>query len=220
MSGATEVVHLVDDDTSLRTAVSRVLRAAGYQVRAYASVGEFLLSEPGDAPACLVLDVRMPGQSGLELQQALEKRAREKQEPLLPIVFLTGHGDIPMSVRAMRAGAVDFLTKPVKRATLLDAVRAGLARGADDRARREHQRSLRARFETLTSREREVFGHVVNGLLNKQIAAELGRSIRTVKVHRGRAMQKMQAVSLADLVRMAEALSGPSPQKGHPTSRS
>lgn len=201
MSDLAPTVHVVDDDSSLRTAVSRVLRAAGYEVRAYASAGEFLLSEHGDSPACLVLDVRMPGPSGLELQQALEKRSHP-----LPIVFLTGHGDIPMSVRAMRGGAVDFLTKPVKRDTLLGAVQAALARDADRRTEGEQLRILRARFSTLTSREQEVLTHVVGGLLNKQIAGDMGCSIRTVKIHRARAMQKMEAASLADLVRMAEVL--------------
>ena len=201
MSETSPVVHVVDDDLSVRTALSRLLRAAGYDVRIYASAGEFLIARPSDGPACLVLDVRLPGPSGLDLQQALEKQGQA-----LPIVFLTGHGDIPMSVRAIQAGAVDFLTKPVKREPLLRAVETALTRDAERRTGREQLQSLRARFETLTSREREVFNHVVAGLLNKQIAAELGCSIRTVKIHRGRAMEKMQAGSLAELVRVAETL--------------
>ena len=202
MTAAAATVYLVDDDDSLRTALSRLLRAAGYEVRTFASAGEFLLEEPAGGPACLVLDVRMPGPSGLELQQALEK----KQAQPLPIVFLTGHGDIPMSVRAIQAGAVDFLTKPVKRETLLHAVAVAIARHIEQRQEADALRDVHARFETLTAREREVFTRVVAGLLNKQIAADLGCSIRTVKVHRGRVMQKMQAASVADLVRMAEAL--------------
>jgi FixJ family two-component response regulator len=213
LSGSPATVHVVDDDTSLLKALSRLLRASGYEVRAYASAGDFLLCEPGDGPACLVLDVRMPGPSGLELQLAVEK-----QEHPLPIVFLTGHGDIPMSVRAMRAGAVDFLTKPVKREALLRAIRTALARDAERRTGREHLRILRARFDTLTSRERDVFAHVVAGRLNKQIAADMGCSIRTVKIHRARVMQKMQAASLAALVRVAEALPA-APPKGGPPSR-
>ena len=201
MINSTPVVCVIDDDDSLRIAISRLLKAAGYEVRTYASAGEFLLDTPSTGPACLLLDVQMPGPSGLDLQQALEKRERP-----LPIVFLTGHGDIPMSVRAMRAGATDFLTKPVKREVLLAAVQAALARDAERRAGSEQLRLVRSRFETLTARERVVFGHVVSGLLNKQIAGEMGCSIRTVKIHRARAMEKMQAGSLADLVRAAELL--------------
>lgn len=214
MSGPNPIVHVVDDDLSLRTALTRLLRAAGYEVRAYASAGEFLMAEPGAVPGCLVLDVRMPGSSGLELQAALEKRP----EPL-PIIFLTGHGDIPTSVRAMRSGAVDFLTKPVKRQDLLGAVQAALARDAERRAARTQRATLRARFESLTPREREVFTHVVAGLLNKQIAAELGCALRTVKLHRGRVMQKMHAGSLAELVRVAEELRAAAPPQA-PSSRS
>jgi FixJ family two-component response regulator len=221
MTTSAPVVCVVDDDDSLRTAIARLLTASGYRVRAYASAGEFLLDDVGPGPTCLVLDVQMPGPSGLDLQQALEKR-----EQPLPIVFLTGHGDIPMSVRAMRAGATDFLTKPVKRDVLLAAVQAALARDAERRAGSEQLRMVRARFETLTAREREVFGRVVHGLLNKQIAAEMGCSIRTVKIHRARAMEKMQAGSLADLVRAAEllrsaaALDAPVPTVERPKPRS
>ena len=201
MSGSTGVVHVVDDDSSVRTAVSRLLRAAGYEVHAYSSVGEYLMRARVESPACIVLDVRMPGPSGLDLQQALDAR-----KDALPIVFLTGHGDIPMSVRAMRAGAVDFLTKPVKRDVLLNAVRAAFVQHEQRRAALERSQHVRTRFETLTSRERAVFERVVAGMLNKQIAAELGCSIRTVKIHRARTMEKMQVDSLADLVRAAELL--------------
>jgi FixJ family two-component response regulator len=201
VTDSTPVVCVIDDDDSLRTAIARLLKAVGYEVRAYASAGEFLLDGPYHGPACLLLDVQMPGPSGLDLQQALERR----DQPL-PIVFLTGHGDIPMSVRAMRAGATDFLTKPVKRDVLLAAVQAALARDAEQRAGSEQLRTVRSRFATLTARERLVFGHVASGLLNKQIAGELSCSIRTVKIHRARAMQKMQAGSLADLVRAADLL--------------
>jgi FixJ family two-component response regulator len=203
------VVHLVDDDESLRTALTRLLDAAGYQVRAYASAGEFLLGDPADGPSCLLLDVRMPGPSGLELQQALMKRGNAPA-----IVFLTGHGDIPMSVRAMRAGAVDFLTKPVKKDALLQAVEMALARHAELSVRRDEIRVIRSRFEALTPREREVFAHVVAGLPNKLVADAMGCALRTVKIHRARVMQKMAAASLADLVRMAETLRDAAPSAG------
>ena len=201
MSGLAATIHIIDDDSSIRTALSRLLRAAGYEVRTYASAGEFLIEERGAGPACVVLDVQMPGPSGLDLQ----KKLGTGDDPL-PIIFLTGHGDIPMSVRAMRAGAVDFLTKPVKREALLSAVQAALAADGDRRAARDRVQHVRTRFDTLTAREREVFGRVVAGMLNKQIAAELNCSIRTVKIHRARTMEKMQVDSLADLVRTAELL--------------
>jgi RNA polymerase sigma factor (sigma-70 family) len=192
----------VDDDDSLRTAVTRLLRAAGYEVRSHASAGEFLLARQADTPGCVVLDVCMPGPSGLDLQEAFGKLKDE-----LPIIFLTGHGDIPMSVRAMKAGAADFLTKPVERQVLLNAVRNALARDEESRKAREQKGTLRARLETLTPRERAVFTLVVAGKANKQIAAELGTSERTVKAHRAQVMEKLQVASLAELVHVADRLS-------------
>jgi FixJ family two-component response regulator len=192
----------VDDDDSMRTAVVRLLQAAGYQARGYGSAGEFLLGRSDrDAPGCAVLDVRMPGPSGLDLQEALARF-----DVPLPIVFLTGHGDIPMSVRAIKAGAVDFLTKPVSREVLLGAVRSAIARDAETRAAREVLRVLRARYESLTPREREVFTGVVAGRLNKQIAADLGTAERTIKAHRAQVMEKMQVASVAELVQAADQL--------------
>jgi FixJ family two-component response regulator len=201
MNPTTSIVHVVDDDDSLRIAVMRLLRAAGHEVRGYPSAGEFLLAQPTNTPGCVVLDVHMPGPSGLYVQEAFSKR-----EAALPIIFLTGHGDIAMSVRAMKAGAVDFLTKPVERKALLDAVRNALARDAANRLAREQEGILQARAESLTSRERAVFNLVVAGKLNKQIAGELGNSERTVKAHRAQVMEKLQVTSLADLVRVAEKL--------------
>jgi FixJ family two-component response regulator len=200
---ATAIVHIVDDDESLRTALMRLLRASGYEVRTYASAGDFLLNKPENAPGCVVLDVRMPGPSGFELQEAIAKL-----DESLPIIFLTGHGDIPMSVRAIKAGAVDFLTKPVRRETLLQAVRIALASSAERRAKRELLPSLRSRYESLTPREREVFAQVVSGKLNKQIAGELGTCERTVKAHRAHVMEKMQLTSVAELARAADQLIG------------
>jgi FixJ family two-component response regulator len=201
---ATPIVHVVDDDSSLRTAVLRLLRAAGYEARGYCSAGEFLLASP-PTTGCVVLDVQMPGPSGLDLQAALEKRPDG-----LPIIFLTGYGDIAMSVAAMKAGAVDFLTKPVQRAALLSAIQNALARNAEQRAARDRAAQLRARVESLTARERAVFLRVVAGKLNKQIAAELGTSERTVKAYRAQVMEKMQVRSLAELVHVAEHLPGAS----------
>jgi FixJ family two-component response regulator len=179
MTLPTPLIHVVDDDDSLRTAVIRLLRAAGYEVRGYPSAGAFLLARPAGTPGCVVLDVRMPGPSGLDLQEAFSER-----DDALPIIFLTGHGDIPMSVRAMKAGAVDFLTKPVQRDALLTAVKNALARDAEARKAREEVGELRSRYESLTASERAVFALVVVGKLNKQIAAELGTAERTVKAHR------------------------------------
>jgi FixJ family two-component response regulator len=202
MTERAPIVHVVDDDDLVRVAVMRLLRAAGYEVRGYSSAGEFMLGRSdGDAPGCVVLDVRMPGPSGFELQEALARF-----DVPIPIVFLTGHGDISMSVRAMKAGAVDFLTKPVSRDALLGAVGSAIARDAETRAARAGLRVLRVRYELLTPREREVFTGVVAGKLNKQIAADLGTAERTVKAHRARVMEKMQVASVAELVYAAEQL--------------
>lgn len=193
-------VFVVDDEAELRRALERLLRAEGYEVAGFGSAAEFLAALPADATGCVVLDVAMPGLGGLELQQRLGGDAR------LPIVFLTGHGDIPMSVQAVKAGAVDFLTKPVKSVELLRAVDAAL-----ELARAWHSAAgltagLRARFVQLTAREREVLAHVIAGKLNKVIAAELGTSEQTIKVHRGRVMDKLGVASVADLVRAAQQL--------------
>lgn len=210
MTGDAPLIHVVDDDDSFRTALTRLLRAAGYAVKDYRSAGEFLLGRPGDGAGCLILDVHMPGPSGLELQEAL---ARE--ELALPVIFLTGQGDIRQSVRAMRAGAVDFLTKPVQRKELLAAVAEALNRQAARAKFGRRRRELADRFATLTPREREVFAQVVAGRLNKQIAAALGTSERTVKAHRARIMEKMQAGSVAELVHAETMLRT---RAGHPAS--
>jgi FixJ family two-component response regulator len=206
MTPPTPTIHVVDDDDPFRRAVTRLLRASGYEVRSYSSAGEFLLAQPAHTPGCVVLDVRMPGPSGLDIQEALGKL-----NDALPIIFLTGHGDIPMSVRAIQAGAVDFLTKPVQRQVLLNAVRKALTHDGESRKLRERDGTLRARFETLTPRERAVFTLVTAGKANKAIAAELGTSERTVKAHRAQVMEKMQVTSLAELVRMADRLHALSP---------
>jgi len=193
------VVHVVDDDDSFRTAVARLLGAAGYDVRTYTSSGDYLLKrEPGLA-GCLLLDLRMPGPSGIDLQQALAKAG----EPL-PIVFLSGQGDIATSVRAIKAGAVDFLTKPVNKDTLLEAVRDALVRGEHERALRGQAQSWRQRYDRLTPREREVLWQVGAGKRNKQIATSLSASERTVKAHRAHIMRKMGATTVAELIRLAE----------------
>lgn len=201
MTDSAPFVFVVDDDASVRKALSRLFRAAGLGVATFASAQDFLRNERPDAPACLVLDVRMPGLDGLELQHRLNGRAAA-----LPIVFLTGHGDIPMSVQAMKAGAVDFLPKPVHDQDLLNAVRQALAKGMQARQDLAEASELRRRADTLTPREREVLTLVVSGMLNKQAGFKLGVSEKTIKVHRGQVMKKMQAPSLADLVRMAAKL--------------
>jgi FixJ family two-component response regulator len=201
MTERVPVVHVIDDDDSVRKAVTRLLKAAGYETQGYANAGEFLLAAPTAAAGCLVLDVRMPGPSGLELQAALKRQGNS-----LPIIFVSGHGDIPMSVQAIKAGAVDFLTKPVQRQALLAAVSNALEvnrAAASDRARAEFLQSC---FQLLTDREREIFRLVVQGRLNKQIASALGIAERTVKAHRAQVMEKMQVNTLADLVRVAGEL--------------
>ena len=195
------LIHVVDDDDSLRTALLRLLAAAGLEARGYASTGDFLLHPPPERPGCVLLDIRMPGPSGLELQAELERLRIP-----LPVIFLTGHADVASSVRAMKAGAVDFLTKPVERDTLLDAVRRGLERNAAQRAGREEEERLRGLFASLTPREREVFAQIVAGRLNKQIAAGLGVAERTVKAERARVMAKLGVGSPAELGRLAERL--------------
>lgn len=195
------VIHVIDDDESVRKAVTRLLKAAGYDVRGYANAGEFLLAELTDSCGCIILDVCMPGPSGMELQQALNRRQNS-----LPIVFLTGHGDIPMSVRAMKAGAVDFLTKPVQRQELLAAVEAALQVQREQSAASARTKYLHELYSKLTDRERVVLQHVVEGKLNKQIAATLGIAERTVKAHRSQLMAKFEATSVAELVRKAEEL--------------
>ena len=197
----TPLIHVVDDDSSMRTALLRLLDAAGFEARGYSSTGEFLLQPLSDRPGCLLLDLRLPGPSGLELQAALLQK-----KIMLPIVFLTGHGNVDSSVRAMKAGAVDFLTKPVKRDILLDAIGRALARNATQRAAREEEDQLHVRFASLTERQREVFDRIVAGKLNKQIAAELGIAERTVKREREQVTAKLDANSAADLGRLAELL--------------
>jgi FixJ family two-component response regulator len=194
------VVHVIEDDESSRIASSRLLKNAGYVVRVYSTGAEFLAQPPTEA-GCIVLDLRLPGPSGLDLQQQLTTA-----ENPLPIVFLTGHGDVPKTVRAMKAGAVDFLTKPVDAPVLLDAVARAIARDAENRLVRARQHEARARYSRLTPRERDVFAHLISGQLNKQIGYDLGISERTTKIHRRQVLEKMQADSIADLVRTAADL--------------
>jgi len=194
-------VFVIDDDPSVRDAIDSLIRSVGINVRTFASAQEFMSSKRPDAPACLVLDVRMPGLSGLDLQRELATAGIR-----IPVIFITGHGDIPMSVRAMKAGAVEFLTKPFRDQDLLDAISQAIERDRAERVQFAEVVELRRRFEELTPREREVMEQVVAGLLNKQIANRLNISEVTVKLHRHQVMEKMKAQSLAELVRMAEKL--------------
>jgi FixJ family two-component response regulator len=201
MLDATSTVFVIDDDVDLRNSLARLLRSASLNAKLFASVPDFLKSEPPEGPSCLVLDVRLPGQSGLEFQRELVDAGRE-----LPIIFITGHGDIPMSVQAMKGGAIEFLTKPVRDQELLDAIQLGLSR---DRARRETQSALadlRVRFGSLSPRQREIMIQVARGRLSKQIAGDFGITETTVKVHRSHAMRKMKARSLPEFGRMAAKL--------------
>ena len=202
-------VIVIDDDSEFRASLGRLLRSTGLRSQQFASVAEFLESEPADCATCLVLDVRLPGQSGLDFQRELAAAA-----VTLPIVFITGHGDIPMTVQAMKAGAIEFLTKPFRDQDLLDAVNIGLTR---DRERRENAATvsaLHARFDVLTARERSILSQVAAGRLNKQIAGELGITETTVKVHRSNAMRKIRASSLAELCRMVDQLKWVSTERG------
>jgi FixJ family two-component response regulator len=201
MPDANATVLVIDDDPDLRASVGRLLRSLGLDVQLFQSISDFLKSDLPDGPTCLVLDVRLPGQSGLDLQRELAAANRE-----IPIIFITGHGDIPMSVQAMKGGAIEFLTKPFRDQELLDAIQLGLSR---DRARRESQKALsalRERFQSLSPREREIMAQVAHGRLSKQIAGDIGIAEATVKVHRSRLMHKMKARSLPELSRMADKL--------------
>ena len=201
VADANSTVLVVDDDPDLRASVGRLLRSLGFDTQLFASIPEFLKSAPPHGPTCLVLDVRLPGQSGLDLQRELAAAHRE-----LPIIFITGHGDIPMTVQAMKGGAIEFLTKPFRDQDLLDAIQLGLAR---DRARRQSEEALtelKARFDSLSPREREIMAQVAHGRLSKQIAGDIGIAEATVKVHRSRLMHKMKARSLPELSRMADKL--------------
>ena len=192
------LVFVVDDDASVRKSLVRLLKAAGYEAEAFGSVGDFLARRPYDGPCCLVLDVRMPGLTGLDLQEALRAAGQR-----LSIVFITGYRDVPVSVKAMKGGAVDFLTKPVDERTLLGAIEQAVARTLADRRRQARLTEVQRRIATLTPREAAVFALVVTGMLNKQIGSDLGIGEKTVKVHRARVMEKMQAGSLAELVQLA-----------------
>jgi FixJ family two-component response regulator len=195
------IVFVVDDDPSVRRSIERLIQSIGLKVQTFQSAGEFLQRARPEGPACLILDVRLPGLRGLDLQRELTNRGIQ-----LPIIFITAHGDIPMTVRAMKGGAVEFLTKPFRTRHLLDAIRAAIERDRDTLKQRSEVAQLRNRYDLLTPREREVLAFLVVGLLNKQIAGELVTTERTIKFHRAHIMQKMRAESIADLVRMAQKL--------------
>ena len=195
------VVIVVDDDASFRNFLSRLVSTIGLKAVLFASAEDFLAAPPPDGPACLVLDVQMPGLSGLDLQRQLTTGSRP-----LPIVFTTGHGDIPMTVEAMKAGAVGFLAKPFRNQDMIDAIKEGIARDREARKQFDELADLQSRYQSLTAREREVFALVARGSLNKQIAQQLGTSERTIKAHRAQVVQKLKADSVADLVRMADRL--------------
>jgi len=195
-------VYVVDDDDSVRQAVARLIRSVGLEVMTFSSASEFLAGDHPDQPSCIVLDIRMPGLSGLDLQDELDKANLRS----MPVIFITGHGSIPMSVRAMKAGAVDFLTKPFDDQDLLDAIRKALDKDVLTRRKQAERAVIAQRVARLTPRERQVFDFVVTGMLNKQVSARLGVSEKTVKVHRARVMQKMEVDSFAELVRLSESL--------------
>lgn len=210
MTELQSIVYVIDDDAAVRTALDSLIRSVGYRVETFSSTQEFIkfiAAKRPDVPSCLILDVRLKGIGGLEFQRKLA----ETNDPV-PIIFITGHGDIPMTVRAMKAGAVEFLSKPFRDQDLLEAIHVALERDAERRQQEAEIATLRERYEWLTPREREVLPRVVAGLLNKQIAAEIGTSETTVKVHRGQLMRKMHADSLPELVRMAEKLGIPPPK--------
>jgi FixJ family two-component response regulator len=201
MADANSTVLVVDDDPTLRESVGRLLRSLGLEAQLFASIADFLNSDSPDGPACLVLDVRLPGKSGLDLQRELTAANRE-----LPIIFITGHGDIPMTVQAMKGGAIEFLTKPFRDQELLDAIQLGLSRDRDRRENEKALATLRERFASLSPRERDIMIQVARGRLSKQIAGDIGIAESTVKVHRSRAMQKMKVRSLPELGRIADKL--------------
>ncbi|HXM69063.1 MAG TPA: response regulator transcription factor [Candidatus Acidoferrum sp.] len=207
MNETLPIVFVVDDESAVGVSIKRLLHSVGLEARHFTSASEFLRAKRPDAPGCIVLDVRLPDLSGLDLQQELAKANVD-----LPVIFVTGHADIPMTVRAMKAGAVEFLTKPFREQELLEAVQRAISRHRQTRDQRASMRVLQSRYELLTPREREVFPLVASGLLNKQVAGELNASEKTIKVHRGQLMQKMEAHSLSDLIRMAEQLGVLSPR--------